>query len=203
MYRGELFNSISHLLAAVLALVGTTVLVTLAAVEGDMVKTISYTVYSISLFLLYLSSTLFHSLKGKAKDIFQKIDHLSIYLLIAGTYTPFTLVAIEGSTGWWLFAVIWSLAGLGICFETSSTKGPRVIPVIIYLAMGWACVFTFDQLIAGMSELAFNLLVAGGIVYTLGVVFYVMDKWYPWCHEAWHVFVIGGSCCHYFAIFLL
>lgn len=203
MYKGERFNSISHLVAAALVLVGTSVLVTLAAVEGNSVKIISYTVYSITLFLLYLSSTLFHSFQGRAKQVFQKLDHLAIYLLIAGTYTPFALVAVQGANGWWLFAVVWALATLGIVIELIPSKGPRVIPILIYLVMGWACVFTLEQMIAGMPVLAFYFLIAGGIVYSLGVIFYVMDNWYPWCHEIWHLFVIGGSVCHYFAVFLL
>lgn len=203
MYKGELFNSISHLVGAALALVGASVLITLAAVEGDVLKIVSYSVYSATLFLLYLASTLYHSFQGRAKDVFQRFDHLAIYLLIAGTYTPFALVAIKGATGWWLFGVVWSLALIGIIIENLPIKGPRIIPIVIYVMMGWACVFTLDAMMAGMSELGFAFLLAGGIVYTAGVIFYVLDHWYPWCHEIWHLFVVGGSVCHYFAIFLL
>jgi hemolysin III len=203
MYKGEYFNSISHLVAVALALVGASVLITLAAVDGDPTKVLSYSVYGIALVLLYLSSTLYHSFSGKAKDIFQRLDHAAIYLMIAGTYTPFALVAIQGESGWLLFGVIWLLAISGIIIENIPIKGPRVIPIIIYVVMGWACVFTLDAMIAGMSPLAFKLLMAGGIVYTVGVVFYVLDHWLPMMHEVWHVFVIGGSVCHYFAIFLL
>jgi len=203
MYKGELFNSISHLVGAALALVGASVLITLAAVEGNTLKIVSYSVYSTTLFLLYLSSTLYHSFQGRAKEIFQKFDHLAIYLLIAGTYTPFALVALQGATGWWLFGVVWSLALIGIIIENLPIKGPRVIPIVIYIMMGWACVFTLDSMMAGMSNMGFVFLLAGGIVYTAGVIFYVLDNWYPWCHEIWHIFVIGGSVCHYFAIFLL
>jgi hemolysin III len=203
MYKGEIFNSVSHLVAAVFALVGATVLVTLASVEGDILKIISYSVYSGALFLLYLSSTLYHSFQGRTKDVFQRFDHLAIYLLIAGTYTPFALVAIKGVTGWWLFGVVWALAVIGMIIENLPIKGPRVIPIVIYLMMGWACVFTLDSMMAGMSSVGFGFLLAGGIVYTSGVVFYILDHWFPWCHEIWHLFVIGGSTCHYIAIFLL
>ncbi len=203
MYKGEIFNSVSHLVAAALALVGASVLITLAAVEGNTLKIVSYTVYSITLFLLYLASTLYHSFQGRAKDVFQRFDHLAIYLLIAGTYTPFALVAVKGATGWWLFGVVWSLAVIGMIIENLPIKGPRIIPIVIYLMMGWACVFTLDSMMAGMSEMGFALLVAGGLVYSAGVVFYVLDNWFPWCHEIWHLFVIGGSVCHYWAIFLL
>lgn len=203
MYKGEFFNSISHLVAAVLALVGATVLITIAAYEGDTLKVISYTVYSITLFILYLSSTLYHSFQGQAKKVFQRFDHLAIYLLIAGTYTPFALLAIKGTTGWWLFGVVWSLALIGMIIENLPIKGPRIIPIVIYIMMGWACVFTMDSMVASLSEMGFAFLLAGGIVYTSGVIFYVLDHWYPWCHEIWHLFVIVGSACHYFAIFLL
>jgi len=203
MYKGEFFNSISHLVAAAFALIGASVLITLAVLEGDALKVVSYSVYSATLFLLYLSSTLYHSLQGRAKALFQKFDHLAIYLLIAGTYTPFALIAVKGATGWWLFGVVWALAIVGIVIESIPTKGPRIIPIIIYIVMGWACVFSMDSMMAGMSELGFAFLLTGGIVYTAGVAFYVLDNWYPWCHEIWHLFVIAGSTFHYFAIFLL
>jgi len=203
MYKGEFFNSISHLVGCALALIGASVLITLAAVEGDVVKVVSVSIYSITLFLLYLSSTLYHSFQGHVKQLFQKFDHHAIYLLIAGTYTPFALVALKDNTGWWLLGVVWGLAILGMIVENLPIKGPRIIPIVIYIVMGWACVFTMDSMIAGMSELGFYFLLGGGIVYTAGVVFYVLDHWYPWCHGIWHLFVIGGSVCHYFAIFLL
>ena len=203
MYKGEIFNSVSHLVAAATSLIGAAVLITLASVEGETLKVVSYTVYSISLFLLYLCSTLYHSFQGKAKSVFQRFDHLAIYLLIAGTYTPFALIAVKGSTGWWLFGTVWALAVIGMIVENLPIKGPRIIPIVIYLIMGWACVFTLDSLMAGMSENAFTLLVAGGLIYSAGVIFYILDNWFPWCHEIWHLFVIGGSVCHYSAIFLL
>lgn len=203
MYKGERFNSISHLIGAILSLIGASVLITLAAVEGNALKIISYTIYSITLFLLYLSSTLYHSLQGRAKAVFQKLDHLAIYLLIAGTYTPFALIALEGATGWWLFGVVWSLAIFGMIVENLPLQGPRIIPIIIYMIMGWACVFAMGPIIDSLSDFGFGFLLAGGLIYTSGVVFYVLDNWYPWCHEIWHIFVIAGSVCHYFAIFLL
>ncbi|RBP52816.1 PAQR family membrane homeostasis protein TrhA [Arenicella xantha] len=203
MYKGERFNSISHLVGAALALVGASVLITLAAVDGNALKIVSYSIYSATLFILYLTSTLYHSFQGRVKDIFQKFDHHAIYLLIAGTYTPFALIAVQGAVGWWLFGVVWGLAAIGMIIENLPIPGPRILPIIIYIAMGWACVFTMESMIAGMSELGFYFLLTGGIIYTAGVIFYVLDHWYPWCHGIWHLFVIGGSVCHYFAIFLL
>lgn len=207
MYKGEYFNSISHLVAAVMALVAGGVLITLASIDGNVTKLISVSVYSLSLFILYLCSTLYHSLQGRAKAFFQTADHMAIYLLIAGTYTPFALVALQGSTGWWLFCTVWALAVLGITLEGRADKGRRIIPMVIYLVMGWACVFTLDAIQAALSPAAFELLFAGGIVYTVGMMFYICDKVWPatraWAHEVWHVFVIGGSVCHYMAIVML
>lgn len=203
MYKGEIFNSVSHLVGAVLAIIGASVLVTHASLQGDATKIVSYTVYGVTLCTLYVMSTLYHSFKGRAKDIFKRLDHLAIYLLIAGTYTPFALVAIEGSTGWWLFGAVWALAVVGMIIENLPLKGPRILPIVIYLAMGWACVFTMDVMIASMPPLAFNLLLGGGIIYSIGVVFYVLDHWFPAMHGVWHLFVLGGSVSHYFSVFML
>ncbi len=203
MYKGEFYNSISHLVGAAMALIGATVMITVASIQGDVEKILSVTIYGITLVLLYLASTLYHSFKGQAKLVFQKLDHLAIYLLIAGTYTPFALLAVDGATGWWLFGVVWALAIAGIVIENLPIKGPRILPIVIYLVMGWACVFTMDAIIAGTSDTVFGLLMGGGIIYTVGVVFYILDNWLPWCHGVWHTFVIAGSVCHYFAIFML
>jgi len=203
MYKGEFFNSISHLVAAFFTLIGISVLITLAAIEGEPVKIISFSIYGITLFLLYLSSTLYHSFQGRVKVFFQRLDHLAIYLLIAGTYTPFALLAVKGITGWWLFGVVWSLAIIGMIVEYLPIKGPRVIPIVIYLIMGWACVFTLDEIMAGMTSSAFNLLVTGGLTYSVGIIFYVLGNWVNHMHGVWHLFVILGSLSHYFAILML
>lgn len=203
MYRGEFINSISHLVGAAFALIGATVLITVAALEGDPVKIISYSVYGTTLVLLFLSSTLYHSFAGSVKRIFQKLDHQAIYLLIAGTYTPFALVAVQGASGWWLFGVIWGLAATGMVLDALPSKGPRVVPVIIYLVMGWSCIFVLDPIISALPPAGVWFLVGGGLFYTSGIIFYVLDRWYSWCHPIWHLFVLAGSACHYFAIFML
>ncbi len=203
MYRGERFNSISHLVGASFALMGALVLVTYATLDGDINKIVSYSVYGVTLFLLYLISTLYHSLPGRAKKIFRILDYQAIYLLIAGTYTPFIMVALEGATAWLMFAVIWGLALFGIILDALPRNGARVVPMVIYLVMGWLCVFTIDPIIAAMPDAGFGWLLAGGILYTSGIIFYVLDRWYPWCHGVWHLFVIGGSVSHYFSIVLL
>ncbi len=202
MYQGERFNSISHLIGAALALAGGAVLVVFATLDGDVRKIVSYSVYGLSLFLLYLVSTLYHSLTGRAKRVFQTLDHQAIYLLIAGTYTPFMLVALQGTTGWWMFGTIWGLAVFGIVLDAFPSTGQRVVPIVIYLVMGWLCLFALDSLIAALPPAGFRWLLLGGIFYTSGIVFFVLDRWYPWCHGIWHLFVLAGSVCHYFTILL-
>jgi hemolysin III len=197
MYKGERFNSISHLVGASLALVGGAVLVTQAAIDGEFPKIVSYSIYAATLFLLYLSSTLYHSIAGPAKRVLRVFDHQAIYLLIAGTYTPYAVVALRGETGWWL------LAAFGIVLDAVRRHGPRVVSVLLYLAMGWYCIFVFDSFASALSPASLGWLIAGGIFYTSGVIFFVLDNWYPWCHGIWHLFVIAGSTCHYFSILLL
>jgi hemolysin III len=202
MYKGERFNSISHLIGATFALAGAAVLVTFAAIDGDPWKIASYSIYGFSLFLLYLISTLYHSLSGPAKRVFQILDHQAIYLLIAGTYTPFTLVVLKGPVGWWMFCTIWGLALFGIVLDAFPSKGSRIIPIIIYLFMGWFCLLALDSLIAALPTHGFYWLLTGGVFYTSGITFFILDHWYPWCHGIWHLFVLAGSASHYFTILL-
>lgn len=202
MYRGERFNSISHLVGAALALSGSAVLVSLASVYGEALRIVSFSVYGLTLFLLYLFSTLYHSLRGRAKQVFQVLDHHAIYLLIAGTYTPFSLVGLGGATGWWLFGTVWGLALVGIVIDTLRGKGGGILSVVIYLAMGWLILFALDPVIAALPAAGFQLLVAGGLFYSVGVIFYALGQVWPWCHGIWHLFVLAGSVSHYFAILL-
>ncbi len=204
MYKGERFNSISHLVGATLALAGGVVLVIHATVDGDVKKIVSYSVYGMTLFLLYLFSTLYHSLPaGSAKKVFRVLDYQAIYLLIAGTYTPFIMVALKGAQAWWMFAGIWGLAVFGIVLDALFRGGARVVPLILYLVMGWLCIFALDSIIAALPPTGFAWLLAGGVFYTSGIIFFILDNWYPWCHGIWHLFVIAGSVSHYFSILLL
>ena len=203
MYKGERFNSISHLVGASLALVGGAVLVTFAAMSGETDKIVSYSIYALTLFLLYLISTLYHSFPGPAKNVFRVLDHQAIYLLIAGTYTPFAMVALQGSLGWWLLGAIWGLAAIGVVLDGLRRTGPRIASLLLYLLMGWFCVFALDSFVSALSPASLGWLIAGGIFYTTGIVFFVLDNWYPWCHGVWHLFVIAGSASHYFSILLL
>ena len=203
MYKGERFNSISHLVGASLALVGGSVLVTFAAMSGETDKIVSYSIYALTLFLLYLTSTLYHSFPGPAKSVFRVLDHQAIYLLIAGTYTPFAMVALQGSLGWWMLGTIWGLAAVGVVLDGLRRTGPRIASLLLYLLMGWFCVFAMDSFVSALSPASLGWLMAGGIFYTTGIVFFILDNWYPWCHGVWHLFVIAGSASHYFSILLL
>ncbi|HED15348.1 MAG TPA: hemolysin III family protein [Gammaproteobacteria bacterium] len=200
MYHGERFNSISHLIGAALALAGLVVLVVYAAEKGDPWKVVSFSVYGASLFLLYSLSTLYHSLRGRAKEIFQKLDHVAIYLLIAGTYTPFTLVTLRGAWGWSLFGIIWSLAIVGIVVDTLHKKGSRSIQMVIYLLMGWLILVAMYPLIQALPRGGLVLLVLGGVLYTSGIVFYVIDERMKHAHGIWHLFVLAGSISHYLSV---
>lgn len=203
MYEGEKFNSISHLVGASCALVGGAVLVTMAAMEGEIAKMVSYTIYAVTLFILYLSSTLYHSVSGSTKDFLQKVDHQAIYLLIAGTYTPFIVVAMKGDPRWQMLGLVWGIAAFGMILDALPRRGARILPVIIYLLMGWLCVLFPDSFLAALSPQSLGWLIAGGVFYTSGVIFYALDSWYPWCHGIWHLFVLAGSASHYVAILLL
>jgi hemolysin III len=203
VYHGEKFNSISHLVGASFALIGGAVLVTLAAMEGDVARIVSFSVYAVTLFLLYLSSTLYHSFPGRAKTIFRVIDHQAIYLLIAGTYTPIAVVVLNTAGGWWLLGAVWFMAIFGMVLDAVRRTGPRIGSILLYLAMGWICVLALDSLTVLMPAESLVLLIVGGAFYTSGIVFFVLDSWYPWCHGVWHLFVLAGSVSHYFAILLL
>ena len=203
MYPGERFNSISHLVGASLALVGGAVLVTLSAIEGDAAKIVSYSIYAATLFMLYLASTLYHSFPGRVKPFFRVVDHQAIYLLIAGTYTPIAVVVLKSVGGWWLLAAVWAMAIFGMVLVAVRRKGPRIGSLLLYLAMGWFCMLAMDSLVILLPRESLVLLIVGGAFYTSGVVFYVLDSWYPWCHGIWHVFVLAGSISHYFAILFL
>ncbi|MTW22889.1 PAQR family membrane homeostasis protein TrhA [Allochromatium palmeri] len=203
MPKGERFNSITHLIGAAFALAGGTALVTFAVMAGDARAIVSDSLYSFTLFLLYLVSTLYHSLVGAAKRVFRVLDHQAIYLLIAGTYTPFALLGLKGALGWWLFGAIWGLAALGIVLDALPRQGPRVLPVVLYLFMGWLCILALNPLLAALPPASFRWLLVGGIFYTSGILFYVLDHWYPWSHGVWHLFVLAGSVSHYVAILLL
>ncbi len=200
MYHGERLNTFTHLLGAVIALAGLVVLVVFASLKGDVWRIVSFSIYGTSLFLLYLFSTLYHGTKGSLKAVFKKLDHIGIYLLIAGSYTPFVLVSLNGAWGWSLFGVIWGLAVIGILLDCFSSDEPRIIQVIIYLLMGWIALIAIKPLIESLSMAGFLWLLGGGLFYTVGIVFYILDLKKYHFHGIWHLFVLAGSTTHYFTI---
>ncbi len=201
MYKGERLNSISHLVGASLVVIGATIMITLASVTGDVWKIVSSCIYGLTLLLLYLFSTLYHSIpRGTAKTVLQKFDHCMIYLLIAGSYTPFTLVTLHGQTGWTLFGVVWGLAVIGVVQEFFVKGEARLASLIIYILMGWSALFCIKTLIAALGWPGFYWLAGGGIIYSLGIIFYVIDERMKHAHGIWHMFVLGGSACHFVAI---
>ena len=202
MYHGERFNGITHFSGALLALAGAVVLIVMGALKADPWKIVSFSIYGATLVFLYLSSTLYHSTRGRAKAVFRKFDHAAIYLLIAGTYTPFALVTLRGAWGWSLFGVVWGLALLGVIQEIWLAKGARIVSLALYVLMGWIAIVAVVPLVEALSWAGFAWLVAGGIVYTAGIVFYLYDERFRHFHGIWHLFVMAGSVVHYIAIVL-
>jgi len=202
MYYGERFNAVSHLFGAVLALAGAVVLVVLAAIGGDPWKVVAVSIYGAALVLMYSSSTLYHSLRGRAKDVLRKMDHQSIYLLIAGSYTPFCLVTLRGPWGWSLLGVVWGLAIVGSLQDLRPRNDARILSVVIYLLMGWAAVVALVPMVNALGRTGFAWVAAGGLLYTVGIVFYALDARLNHAHGIWHLFVLAGSAAHFVAILI-
>jgi len=196
----ERFNGISHLVGAALALAGLVVLVVTASQDGGARRIVAFSVYGATLFLLYLMSTLYHSLPGRAKRVFRILDHQTIHLLIAGSYTPFTLVTLHGVVGWWLFGAVWGMAILGLVLDALPRRGTRVLSLVIYFVTGWLILLALRPLLAALPPAGFLWLFIGGVLYTVGAIFYALDRRYPWMHGVWHLFVLGGSISHFVAI---
>lgn len=197
MYRGEIFNSVTHLVGSILAAAGLVTLVWVGVREGDPWKIGSFAVYGTSLVAQYLFSTLYHSLKGRAKAFFRKLDHTSIYVLIAGTYTPFALNPLRGRVGYGLLAVVWVLAAIGILQEFLRKHRNRALSVSLYVLMGWLALTVVVPLARALGLSGLALLFCGGILYTAGVVFYVLDEKMAHSHGIFHLFVLGGSVAHF------
>lgn len=200
--RGEeLANSISHAIALIAMLVGTPFLILNAARQGAPAEVVGTSVFSATAILLYLSSTVYHALApGKAKRIFRNIEHSAIFLLIAGTYTPLTLGILDGAWGWTLFGLVWALAVAGVVLKVFERKPHPIISTSLYLFMGWLIVLAINPLLAKVPTAGLLWLLAGGLFYTAGVVFFVTDSKLRYGHLIWHLFVIGGTTCHYFVV---
>ncbi|WP_196592673.1 PAQR family membrane homeostasis protein TrhA [Pectinatus sottacetonis] len=197
----EKINAITHGIGTFLAVIGLIILVVRAYIDGGKWQMIAAVVYGVSLVLLYLASTLYHSFSRKrVKDVLKIFDHSAIYVLIAGNYTPFALLSLHGTLGWVLFAVVWSLAAIGIVFKIFFVKRFRFFSTICYLLMGWLAVIVVKPLLAVLPSAAIYWLIIGGVLYTIGTVFY-LDKKIPYNHAVWHLFVIGGSIAHFISVF--
>lgn len=198
----EIASSVLHGLGVIFGIAGLAVMLVFAGLGGDGYKIAASIIYGISIILEYTASTLYHSLTNeRAKYIFKVLDHAAIYLLIAGTYTPYCLVTLRDANGLMILAVIWALALVGIALEAFWVFRPKWVSAVIYLAMGWMIVFSIGNLVALLAPMGVYLLVAGGLCYTVGTIFYVLKK-VPWLHSVWHAWVLAGTCLHFFSILL-
>ena len=200
MYDGERFNAWTHLVGALCALAGTVWLVATAAMRADAQAIVGVSIYGAAMVLLYASSTVYHSLRGRAKRLWQKCDHLSIYLMIAGSYTPFCLISLRGAWGWSLFGTVWGLALLGMLQELKPRHAARRLSLVIYAVMSWVVLVATGPLLHALGTAGFVWLVAGGLIYTTGIVFYALDQRVRHFHGIWHLCVMAGSLMHYIAI---
>ena len=200
MYHGEKFNAWTHLVGAVLAAAGSIWLLVMASLDGSPQKIISVAIYGVTLVLLYSVSTVYHSVRGRSKVIMQKFDHLSIYLLIAGSYTPVCLVTLHGPWGWSLFGIVWGMAVIGMLQEIKPRSEARILSIVIYAVMGWIVLVAVKPLLAALGTAGFIWLATGGVMYTVGIIFFALDHRLRHAHGIWHLFVIAGSLLHFVAI---
>jgi len=199
--RGEeIANSILHGIGAGLSVAALSILVVLASLKGDPWRIVSFSIYGAALVLLYLMSTLYHGLPyPRAKRVFRRLDHAAIYLLIAGTYTPFTLVTMRGTWGWTLFGIVWGMALAGVVFKAFFISRFEVLSTFLYVAMGWCVVVAIKPLLTALPPGALPWNICRGLAYTGGVVFYLWDR-KPYFHTVWHLFVMAGSAFHFFSM---
>lgn len=198
----EIANSVTHGIGAALGIAALALLVVYASLQGDGWRLGAGITYGVSLVLAYLSSTLYHSFPWpKVRHVFKILDHAAIYLLIAGTYTPFTLVTLRDDGGWWLFFAVWGLALAGVALEAFWVYRPKWVSVVVFLGMGWMVVAAMRPLLDNLATGGVWLLVAGGLSYTVGTAFYVLKR-VPYMHAVWHLFVLGGSICHFLSVML-
>jgi len=201
-WKEELANAITHGIGFLLSIPATFFLYLFASQKQNPLYMVSFLIFGISMLLLYLFSTLLHSFYwSKMKKFFIILDHSAIYLLIAGTYTPLVLITLHGTLGWTIFSIIWGLAIIGIATKCFLVQRFKLLSTIYYLLMGWLAIIAFEPLYSNLTQAGFGLLLAGGICYTIGSIFYILRK-IPYSHAIWHLFVIGGSACMYFCIIL-
>ena len=198
----EIANGVTHGIGAALSVAALSILVTFAGLKGDAWRVVSFSIYGATLVLLYLTSTFYHSFQSpRVKGVFRTLDHSAIFLLIAGTYTPFTLVSLRGPWGWSLFGLVWGLAIAGILLEVFFKGRSKVLALSLYIGMGWLVLIGVKPLVQALPAAGIVWLALGGFAYTFGVVFYVLKR-IPFNHAVWHLFVLAGSVCHFFSILL-
>ncbi|KIV51588.1 hemolysin D [Aneurinibacillus migulanus] len=199
--KEEVANAIIHGIGAVLSVIALVALIIAASESGTAWHVTSFTIYGVTMLLLYVSSTLVHSFpEGRVKDIFEICDHASIYLFIAGTYTPFLFLVVKGALGWTLFGIVWGMALIGVVFKLFFTKKFLYLSTVLYILMGWLIIFAWKPLVTSLPTGGLVLLVTGGVLYTVGAVFYVW-RMFPFHHAVWHVFVLAGTVTHFFGVF--
>lgn len=197
----EKLNAATHGVGTVLALIGLVTLLMSSKLHGDIWHLVSASIYGISLVLLYLASTLYHSFSNeRLKYIFKIVDHAAIYLLIAGTYTPFALVLFHGVLGWTIFGVVWVMALIGVIFQVFFVKRFKILSTICYIIMGWLMLILIKPLVAALPTVGLCWLIGGGLFYTVGALFYLY-RWFPYNHTVWHLFVIAGSVAHFITVY--
>jgi len=198
--KEEIVNAITHGVGACLSIAALVVLVVIGALHGTVWHVVSYAIFGACMVILYTSSTIYHSLTNqKAKLLFQKFDHISIFLVIAGSYTPFCLITLRGWIGWTLFGVIWGCAVVGIVFKSIRIGKWELLSTVMYVLMGWMCVIAIKPLYNLLPSHAFLLLILGGVAYTIGAIFFTLDR-IPYFHGIWHLFTLAGSTLHFFAV---
>ncbi|MEH7749503.1 hemolysin III family protein [Neobacillus drentensis] len=200
--KEELANSITHGIGVMFSIAALVILITYASLYGNVWHIVSFTIFGVTMLILYMSSTLLHSFpEGKVKDIFEIFDHSSIYFFIAGTYTPFLLIVIKGALGWSLFGIVWGLAIAGTVFKCFFVKKYLFTSTALYVVMGWLIVFAWKPLVNNLSPQGMTYLIIGGALYTLGAIFYVW-RGFKYHHAVWHLFVLAASAVHFFCVLL-
>ncbi len=201
--REEIIHSITHGIGALLAISALVLLVVRAVLRGSIWHVASFALFGATLILLYLFSTLYHSITNKkAKNVFARLDHAAIFLLIAGTYTPIMLTCLRGRWGWSMFAIVWAMALAGVVIRSIYLDKFRMLSTFIYVVMGWSFLIAYNEITSKIPPASLRLLLYGGIAYTVGVLFYAWKKM-PYTHAIWHLFVLAGSVFHFFAIYFL
>ncbi len=200
--KEEIVNAITHGIGAIFSVVALVLLVVMSALDGSVWHVVSFSIYGASMLLLYTASTLVHSFpEGKLKDLFEIFDHAAIYIFIAGTYTPFLFIVVKGALGWTLFGIVWGIALVGVFFKAFFVKKFLYLSTVIYIVMGWLAVFAWKPLMTTLPTDGSLLFIIGGVLYTVGTIFYVWRA-FPYHHAVWHVFVLAGTAAHFFAILL-